>query len=180
MIQTHSQTIFPKSRMHFARDPFLNGCTYHFHCASDALRHDMILHYAHGLTARIPTYCSLYKKIDLSKVQCLNESEDGAGKTVFKPWDERFDREKVHPFTVFHLRLHMYGIRLKTHYTKFTHFMRYFMDKVNRQSVCNLLCECSRQFLPMLMNTYTDCTTVREVSPSCTRNPPEVLNYIPS
>lgn len=38
---------------------------------------------------------SLYKKIDSEKVQCLNESEEGAGKTVFKPWDERFDRTKA-------------------------------------------------------------------------------------
>ena len=42
----------------------------------------------------IHTY-SLYKKIDIEKVQCLNESEEGAGKFVFKPWDERLDRTKV-------------------------------------------------------------------------------------
>ncbi|MGH0175242.1 UNVERIFIED_CONTAM: hypothetical protein FKN15_070142 [Acipenser sinensis] len=37
----------------------------------------------------------LYRKIDLEKLQCLNESREGAGKLVFKPWEERRDREKV-------------------------------------------------------------------------------------
>ncbi|XP_058855305.1 LOW QUALITY PROTEIN: PITH domain-containing protein 1 [Acipenser ruthenus] len=36
----------------------------------------------------------LYQKIDLEKLQCLNESREGAGKLVFKPWEERRDREK--------------------------------------------------------------------------------------
>ena len=38
---------------------------------------------------------SLYQKIDTEKLQCLNESEEGAGRTIFKPWDERFDKTKV-------------------------------------------------------------------------------------
>ncbi|KAI6660382.1 hypothetical protein LOD99_13968 [Oopsacas minuta] len=37
---------------------------------------------------------SLYLKIDTDKVKCLNESIDGAGKYVFKPWDERLNKEK--------------------------------------------------------------------------------------
>lgn len=37
----------------------------------------------------------LYRRIDLDKLQCLNESRDGDGKQVFKPWDQRNDREKV-------------------------------------------------------------------------------------
>lgn len=39
--------------------------------------------------------CSLYQKIDTENLQCLNEAEDGSGKTVFKPWDERLDKTKV-------------------------------------------------------------------------------------
>lgn len=39
----------------------------------------------------------LYQKIDLEKLQCLNESRDGDGKLVFKPWDQRNDRNKVTP-----------------------------------------------------------------------------------
>lgn len=37
----------------------------------------------------------LYRRIDIEKLQCLNESRDGDGKLVFKPWDQRTDREKV-------------------------------------------------------------------------------------
>ena len=41
---------------------------------------------------------SLYLKIDTEKVVCLNETDEGSGKTVFKPWDKRLDREKVSLF----------------------------------------------------------------------------------
>ncbi|XP_037529562.1 PITH domain-containing protein CG6153 isoform X3 [Rhipicephalus sanguineus] len=37
---------------------------------------------------------SLYSKIDLDNVQCLNEIKEGSGKLVFKPWEQRLDREK--------------------------------------------------------------------------------------
>lgn len=37
----------------------------------------------------------LYRRIDLEKLQCLNESRDGDGKLVFKPWDQRNERDKV-------------------------------------------------------------------------------------
>ncbi|XP_073521725.1 PITH domain-containing protein 1 [Phyllobates terribilis] len=36
----------------------------------------------------------LYKKIDLHKLQCLNESLEGSGKGVFKAWEERGDRSR--------------------------------------------------------------------------------------
>ncbi|KAG9355606.1 hypothetical protein AGOR_G00037890 [Albula goreensis] len=36
----------------------------------------------------------LYRRIDIEKLQCLNESRDGDGKLVFKAWDQRTDREK--------------------------------------------------------------------------------------
>jgi len=38
---------------------------------------------------------TLYTKIDLDNVQCLNEATEGSGKTVFKPWDERLDFSRV-------------------------------------------------------------------------------------
>jgi hypothetical protein len=34
---------------------------------------------------------SLYTKIDIENVKCYNEHVSGAGKTVFKPWDNRLD-----------------------------------------------------------------------------------------
>ena len=39
--------------------------------------------------------CSLFQRIDTEKVQCLNESVDGSGKTVFKPWEDRLDVSQV-------------------------------------------------------------------------------------
>lgn len=36
---------------------------------------------------------SLYQKIDVANVECLNERVDGSGVKVFKPWSERLDRE---------------------------------------------------------------------------------------
>lgn len=38
---------------------------------------------------------TLYTKIDIENVQCLNEAVEGSGKTVFKPWDERLDFDRV-------------------------------------------------------------------------------------
>ena len=38
---------------------------------------------------------SLYLKIDLERLQCLNEETEGSGKTVFKPWDKRLDTTDV-------------------------------------------------------------------------------------
>ena len=38
---------------------------------------------------------SLYTKIDLQRLQCLNEEIDGSGKEIFKPYDLRLDNEKV-------------------------------------------------------------------------------------
>lgn len=37
----------------------------------------------------------LYLRIDLERLQCLNESREGSGRGVFKPWEERADRSKV-------------------------------------------------------------------------------------
>lgn len=39
---------------------------------------------------------NLYEKIDKDRVQCLNEYEEGTGVTVFKTWEERLNRSKVH------------------------------------------------------------------------------------
>jgi len=41
------------------------------------------------------TLFSLYLKIDTERVRCLNEAHDGSAKTIFKPWHERLDKEKV-------------------------------------------------------------------------------------
>ena len=38
---------------------------------------------------------SLYTKIDAERVECLNETIEGSGKLVFKPWDQRLDTTQV-------------------------------------------------------------------------------------
>lgn len=38
---------------------------------------------------------SLYKKIDLDNLECLNETEEGSAQNVFKPYEERLNFEKV-------------------------------------------------------------------------------------
>jgi hypothetical protein len=35
---------------------------------------------------------SLYTKIDVANIQCLNEDRDGSGQTVFRPWDDKLNR----------------------------------------------------------------------------------------
>lgn len=42
---------------------------------------------------------SLYKKIDLANLECLNELSEGSGKDVFKPYEQRLNFEKVVEFT---------------------------------------------------------------------------------
>lgn len=38
---------------------------------------------------------SLYTRIDTNNVECLNESVEGAGKKVFKAWEDRLNRDEV-------------------------------------------------------------------------------------
>lgn len=38
---------------------------------------------------------SLFKKIDLDNLECLNEESEGSGKNVFKPYEHRLDFTKV-------------------------------------------------------------------------------------
>lgn len=38
---------------------------------------------------------SLYSKINTENLECLNESIEGAGKTVFKPWENRLNFDVV-------------------------------------------------------------------------------------
>ena len=38
---------------------------------------------------------SLFQKIDTDRLECLNEMDEGSGKTIFKSWDQRLDTQKV-------------------------------------------------------------------------------------
>lgn len=38
---------------------------------------------------------SLYSKIDMANMECLNESRDDSGRLVFKPYEQRLDKTKV-------------------------------------------------------------------------------------
>lgn len=59
----------------------------HSHCHG----HD----HDHGSSDELGLQYNLFEKIDKENLQCLNESVDGAGKTVFKPWNNRLDRIHV-------------------------------------------------------------------------------------
>lgn len=38
---------------------------------------------------------SLYTKIDMENLECLNEATEGSAKLVFKPYEERLNFDKV-------------------------------------------------------------------------------------
>ncbi|XP_068621452.1 PITH domain-containing protein GA19395 [Battus philenor] len=57
----------------------------HSHCNHGNHDHD------HGNPEEIGIQYNLFEKIDRENLQCLNESVDGSGKTVFKPWLSRLD-----------------------------------------------------------------------------------------
>jgi hypothetical protein len=49
----------------------------------------------HDETPEMGVQYSLYSKIELASVECLNEKREGSGKDVFKAWEDRLDFEKV-------------------------------------------------------------------------------------
>ncbi|XP_054283924.1 PITH domain-containing protein GA19395 [Macrosteles quadrilineatus] len=48
----------------------------------------------HDDTPEMGLQYSLYTKIDIMNLECLNEAVEGSGKDVFKPWEERLNFEK--------------------------------------------------------------------------------------
>ena len=54
----------------------------------------------HTSEAELASAYSLYLKIDTERITCLNETVEESGKSVFKPWDKRLDKEKVYTFQV--------------------------------------------------------------------------------
>lgn len=53
---------------------------------------------------------SLYTKIDLDNLECLNETTDGSAKFIFKPYDERLNFDKVNLIkTIFSLISSFFG-----------------------------------------------------------------------
>ncbi|KAL1124418.1 hypothetical protein AAG570_001047 [Ranatra chinensis] len=48
----------------------------------------------HDDTPEMGLQYSLYSKIDIENVECLNEAIEDSGKCVFKPWEERLNIEK--------------------------------------------------------------------------------------
>lgn len=66
----------------------------HSHCNHGSHDHD------HGNPEEVGLQYNLYQKIDKDNVQCLNESVDGSGKTVFKPWEKRLDTTEVGTLSV--------------------------------------------------------------------------------
>ncbi|XP_028416900.1 PITH domain-containing protein 1-like [Dendronephthya gigantea] len=59
-------------------------------CGHGRCEHD----HTHGIGEEKGFEYSLYKKIDFTHLEVLNEAEEGSGKSVFKPWEERLDSNK--------------------------------------------------------------------------------------
>ena len=38
---------------------------------------------------------NLFHKIDLDNLQCLNEEIDGSCRKIFRPWDDRLNKDNV-------------------------------------------------------------------------------------
>lgn len=49
----------------------------------------------HDDTPEMGVEYSLYSKIDLQNLECLNEASEGSGKNVFKPWEDRLNFDTV-------------------------------------------------------------------------------------
>lgn len=47
----------------------------------------------HEPAAEDSLQCSLYSRIDLENVQCLNETVDGSCRKIIRPWEDRLSRE---------------------------------------------------------------------------------------
>lgn len=47
---------------------------------------------------------SLFSRIDLDNVQCLNEAVDGSGRKVFRAWEDRLKRDEVSAFVYLPLK----------------------------------------------------------------------------
>uniref|UniRef100_A0A914W3S5 PITH domain-containing protein n=1 Tax=Plectus sambesii TaxID=2011161 RepID=A0A914W3S5_9BILA len=62
----------------------------HHHGHGGACSHE----HDHEESDELGVQYSLYQKIDLEKVACLNELVEGSGKTVFKPWDQRLIKDQ--------------------------------------------------------------------------------------
>ncbi|KAK3912158.1 PITH domain-containing protein GA19395 [Frankliniella fusca] len=51
-------------------------------------------HHDHPVGPESGIEYSLYTKIDTDNLECLNEHIEGAGKSVFKPWEDRLKKDK--------------------------------------------------------------------------------------
>lgn len=57
----------------------------------------------HDETPEMGVQYSLYTKIDIDSLQCLNEAVEDSGKTVFKPWEDRLSIDKACNFILTYL-----------------------------------------------------------------------------
>lgn len=59
----------------------------------------------HDDTPEMGLQYSLFSKIDKNNLECLNESVEGSGKDIFKPWEERLSFDKVIGYVVIYRSL---------------------------------------------------------------------------
>lgn len=67
--------------------PHSHDHDHHHDCAAESSESDYL--------KEIGIQYSLYTKIDMENLECLNETEEGSGKTIFKPYEDRLNFEKV-------------------------------------------------------------------------------------
>lgn len=63
----------------------------------------------HDDTPEMGVQYSLFEKIDKDNLECLNEVEEGSGKRIFKPWEERLNFDMVRLSTYFYKNLKLYA-----------------------------------------------------------------------
>jgi PITH domain len=69
----------------------------HSHCGDDSHDHGHggHSHRPHSPPPESVPGDSLYSKIYVEQVRCLNERVQGMARSIIKPWDQRLDTEKV-------------------------------------------------------------------------------------
>ena len=109
-------------------------------------------------TENMAVLYNLYSKIEKENLECLNESQEGAGKLVFRPWDERLLKDKVCLERFLHFYAHIYiqcVIQLI--------YQMYFSYSLWKVMLMRSYCSTFREYIFSLKTSakFTLCTVVQ-------------------